>query len=300
MRRVIPFFLCVFLFLALFISSTSAQQDVTKRRMKMVHQQLEARDITDPHVLEAMRTVKRHLFVPKPQQWFAYADRPLSIGYGQTISQPYIVAYMTEAAQLKSEDKILEIGTGSGYQAAVLAHIVKEVYSIEIIEALAKRAEKTLNSLGYQNIFIKHGDGYQGWQEYAPYDAIIVTAAPDHILVNFLDHLNPHRVARLGICDLILFDLHRFHILRKIIVGALDVNLVTYLKRSRQFNKPHLDIIVIMRDLPNFFFRHICLLCLSYKAQDTCVLCLIFSTGLSPSVQNAPVKRILSLSLLLF
>jgi len=157
--------------------------------MQMVHQQLEARNIKDPHVLEAMRTVKRHLFVPKHQQSLAYEDHPLPIGYNQTISQPYIVAYMTEAARLKSNDKILEIGTGSGYQAAVLAHIVKEVYSIEIIEPLAQRAEETLNSLGYQNIFIKYGDGYQGWQEHAPYDAIIVTAAPDHVPEKLLEQL---------------------------------------------------------------------------------------------------------------
>ena len=155
----------------------------------MVRQQIEERDITDPYVLEAMRTVKRHLFVPKLQQWFAYEDRPLPIGYGQTISQPYIVAYMTEVAQLKPEDKVLEIGTGSGYQAAVLAHIVKEVYTIEIIEALAQRAEKTLNSLEYQNIFITHRDGYQGWQDHAPYDAIIVTAAPNYIPEKLLEQL---------------------------------------------------------------------------------------------------------------
>jgi len=189
MKKVILLFLCLFLLVTLFISGVQGKQDFTDQRMQMVHQQMEARDITDPHVLEAMRTVKRHLFVPKLQQWFAYADRPLPIGYNQTISQPYIVAYMTEAAQLKPEDKVLEIGTGSGYQAAVLAHIVKEVYSIEIIEALAQRAEKTLNSLGYRNIFIKHGDGYQGWQEHAPYDAIIVTAAPDHIPEKLLEQL---------------------------------------------------------------------------------------------------------------
>lgn len=189
MRRVVLFFLCLFLFVTSFISNVQGQRDYTSRRMKMVHQQIEARGITDPHVLEAMRTVKRHLFVPKEQQRRAYGDHPLPIGYGQTISQPYIVAYMTEAAQLKPEDKVLEIGTGSGYQAAVLARIVGEVYSIEIIEALAQKAEKTLNRLGYQNIFIKYGDGYQGWQEHAPYDTIIVTAAPDHIPEKLLEQL---------------------------------------------------------------------------------------------------------------
>jgi len=189
MQRVVLFFLCLFLFVTLIISGVGGNQDYTDQRMKMVQQQLEARDIKDPEVLEAMRTVKRHLFVPKLQRLLAYVDHPLPIGYGQTISQPYIVAYMTQAARLKPGDKILEIGTGSGYQAAVLARIVKEVYSIEIIEALALRAEKTLNSIGYQNIVIKHGDGYQGWEEHAPYDAIIVTAAPDHIPEKLVEQL---------------------------------------------------------------------------------------------------------------
>jgi len=189
MQRVVLFFLCLFLFVTVFISGVGGNQDYTDQRMKMVQQQLEARDIKDPEVLETMRTVKRHLFVPEDQQKRAYEDRPLSIGYGQTISQPYIVAYMTQAVRLKPGDKILEIGTGSGYQAAVLARIVKEVYSIEIIEALALRAEKTLNSIGYPNIFIKHGDGYQGWQEHAPYDVIIVTAAPDHVPEKLLEQL---------------------------------------------------------------------------------------------------------------
>ena len=189
MRRIVLFFLCILFLSLFFISHVQGQRDTTKLRMKMVQQQLEARDITDPRVLEAMRAIERHLFVPKLQRWFAYEDRPLPIGYGQTISQPYIVAYMTQAAHLKDEDKVLEIGTGSGYQAAVLANIVKEVYSIEIIEALAQRADKTLNSLGYQNIFIKYGDGYQGWEEHAPYDAIIVTAAPDHIPEKLVEQL---------------------------------------------------------------------------------------------------------------
>ncbi len=189
MQRVVLFFLCLFLFVTLVISGVGGQQDYTDQRMKMVQQQLEARDIKDPEVLEAMWIVKRHLFVPEDQQKRAYEDRPLPIGYGQTISQPYIVAYMTQAARLKPGDKILEIGTGSGYQAAVLARIIKEVYSIEIIEALALRAEKTLNSIGYQNIVIKHGDGYQGWEEHAPYDAIIVTAAPDHIPEKLVEQL---------------------------------------------------------------------------------------------------------------
>jgi protein-L-isoaspartate(D-aspartate) O-methyltransferase len=155
----------------------------------MVDRQIEARGISDPEVLDAMRAVERHLFVPREQQEHAYEDRPLPIGHGQTISQPYIVAFMTEAARLKPGDKVLEIGTGSGYQAAVLARVVKEVYTVEIIGALAQSARATLAQLGYQNIFVKHGDGYQGWQEYAPYDAIIVTAAPDEVPGKLLEQL---------------------------------------------------------------------------------------------------------------
>ena len=148
-------------------------------RQEMVKTQLETRGITDAKVLKAMRKVKRHLFVPTHQLISAYNDSPLPIGYGQTISQPYIVAYMTQAARLFPDDRVLEIGTGSGYQAAVLAELVKEVYTIEILKPLADTARVRLEELGYRNIKVKHGDGYKGWKEYAPYDAIIVTAAPD-------------------------------------------------------------------------------------------------------------------------
>lgn len=150
-------------------------------RHSMITNDLIARDITDPAVLKAMEKVKRHLFVDKSLWNEAYADYPLPIGDGQTISQPYIVALMTQSAQLKKHDKVLEIGTGSGYQAAVLAEIVSQVYSIEIIEALAKKARQLLQSLGYKNIKIKIGDGYRGWEEYAPFDAIIITCAINHI-----------------------------------------------------------------------------------------------------------------------
>ena len=150
-------------------------------RQEMVKTQLETRGITDAKVLKAMRKVKRHLFVPTHQLISAYNDSPLPIGYGQTISQPYIVAYMTQAARLFPDDRVLEIGTGSGYQAAVLAEIVKEVYTIEILKPLADTARARLEEMGYRNIKVKHGDGYKGWKEYAPYDAIIVTAAPDEV-----------------------------------------------------------------------------------------------------------------------
>lgn len=147
----------------------------------MVKNQIVARGITDNRVIKAMRKVERHLFVPDAAKRYAYTDGPLSIGEGQTISQPYIVAYMTECLSLKPDMKVLEVGTGSGYQAAILAEIVGEVYTIEIVETLGKRSKKLLADLGYDNIFVKIGDGYEGWVEHAPYDAIIVTCAPNRI-----------------------------------------------------------------------------------------------------------------------
>jgi protein-L-isoaspartate(D-aspartate) O-methyltransferase len=142
-------------------------------------------------VLNAMRTVLRHEFVPEPDRGDAYADRPLPIGHGQTISQPYIVAYMTEMLGLKPEHTVLEIGTGSGYQAAVLAEIAAKVYSIEIVKPLAERATDTLKKQGYDTVEVKHGDGYFGWPEHAPFDAIIVTAAASHIPPPLVEQLKP-------------------------------------------------------------------------------------------------------------
>lgn len=150
-------------------------------RANMVRYQIQARGITSPKVLQAMEKVKRHLFVPESVKRWAYTDRPLPIGHNQTISQPFIVAYMTEVLNLDADDRVLEIGTGSGYQAAVLAKIVDEVYSIEIIKELAESAAYKLKKLEYHNVTVKWGDGYKGWKEYAPFDAIIVTAAPDQI-----------------------------------------------------------------------------------------------------------------------
>ncbi|MFC4871442.1 protein-L-isoaspartate(D-aspartate) O-methyltransferase [Negadavirga shengliensis] len=158
-------------------------------REKMVKTQIVSRGITDPLVLDAMRKVERHLLVPNSQRGNAYADRPLPIGDGQTISQPYIVAYMTELIQPKKGMKVLEIGTGSGYQAAVLAEIVEEVYTVEIVEPLGKRAEKDLKGMGYENIHVKIGDGYQGWPENGPYDAILVTAAAEEVPSPLVDQL---------------------------------------------------------------------------------------------------------------
>ena len=150
-------------------------------REDMVTTQIEARGINDPAVLLAMRSVPRHKFVPPEYLDQSYADHPLPIGYGQTISQPYIVALMTEALQLKPGQSVLEIGTGSGYQAAVLAELDVDVYTIEIIPELAEQARQRLTDLGYANIETLNADGYFGWEEHAPFDAIIVTAAPDHL-----------------------------------------------------------------------------------------------------------------------
>lgn len=165
----------------LLLAACAAAQDFTALREHMVQTQIVARGVTDARVLAAMRRVPRQLFVPFPQQTQAYDDRPLPIGSGQTISQPYIVALMTELAATRPEHKALEIGTGSGYQAAVLSQLVKTVYSIEIVPALAAEAGSRLHHLGFLNVTVKHGDGYQGWPEHAPYDSILVTAAPPEI-----------------------------------------------------------------------------------------------------------------------
>jgi len=153
----------------------------SRLREQMVRMQIEARGVKDGRVLQAMRKVKRHLFVPPIYQRLAYEDTPLPIGEEQTISQPYIVALMTELLGLIGSERVLEIGTGSGYQAAILAELAEEVYTIEIIPVLAERAEELLKRSGYINVVVKCGDGYIGWEEYAPFDAIIVTCAPEEI-----------------------------------------------------------------------------------------------------------------------
>ena len=157
------------------------KQSLAQKRKIMVETQIQGRGIKDSMVLDAMLKVERHLFVPSDLINYAYYDQPLPIGEDQTISQPYIVALMTEILELDSTKRILEIGTGSGYQAAILAEICKEVYSMEIISKLGERANKLLTDMGYSNINIKIGDGYQGWEEFAPFDAIIVTCSPTHI-----------------------------------------------------------------------------------------------------------------------
>jgi protein-L-isoaspartate(D-aspartate) O-methyltransferase len=159
-------------------------------RDQMVKSQIEARGVTDQNVLNAMRRVPRHLFLPVNLRRFAHDDSPISIGYGQTISQPFIVAFMTELLKLKSTDKILDIGTGSGYQAAILAQLVTSVYTIEIVPELGEEADALLKQLGYANIDSRVGDGYYGWPEAAPFDSIVVAAAPERVPEPLLEQLS--------------------------------------------------------------------------------------------------------------
>lgn len=161
----------------------------SEERLDMVADQIEGRGVSDPLVLRAMRAVPRHRFVPDDYRNLAYADQPLPIGHGQTISQPHIVAVMTQALEVASGDRVLEIGTGSGYQAAVLAEMGVTVFTIEIIEELADQAAARLDGLGYERVSVRWDDGYWGWEEEAPFDAIIVTAAPDHVPQPLLDQL---------------------------------------------------------------------------------------------------------------
>jgi len=169
----------------------AAEEDFADLRFRMVEEQLSGRGINDERVLAAMRGIQRHTFVSKKQQLSAYEDRPLPIGKGQTISQPYMVALMSQILDLNKSEKVLEIGTGSGYQSAILASLAQEIYSIEKIETLAEQAQSNLRGLGSENVFIKVGDGSLGWPEEAPYDAIIVTAAAPSVPQPLLEQLAP-------------------------------------------------------------------------------------------------------------
>lgn len=188
-------FLVLILLITIGCSDMSRKEKEIKKdnfvqlREEMVKYQIKDRGVKDKDVLDAMTRVPRHLFVPENVQNRAYQDEPLPIGFGQTISQPYIVAYMTEQIEIDKSEKVLEIGTGSGYQAAVLGEIAKEVYTIEIVPELGQRASEVLQKLNYENVHVKIGDGYKGWPEAAPFDAIIVTAAPDHIPQPLVDQL---------------------------------------------------------------------------------------------------------------
>ena len=171
-------------------SSVFDEESFAAMRKSMVDRQIIRRGVKDKDVLEAMMSVPRHLFVPENNISHAYDDSPLPIGYGQTISQPYIVAYMTEALNLDEDSIVLEVGTGSGYQAAILSVLVKKVYTIEIIGELSESASDRLQKLGYDNVEVKNDDGYYGWQKHAPFDAIIVTAAAGHIPPPLIEQLN--------------------------------------------------------------------------------------------------------------
>ncbi|MDZ7266005.1 MAG: protein-L-isoaspartate(D-aspartate) O-methyltransferase [candidate division KSB1 bacterium] len=187
-------------------------------RRRMVTQQLERRGIRDARVLEAMRSVPRHLFVPERYHALAYDDSPIAIGFGQTVSQPYIVAYMLEALKLIGIEKVLEIGTGSGYEAALLSHLCEEVYSVEIIPELAARAAKTLAELNYTNVHVRCTDGYKGWPEAAPFDRIILSAAPTHVPERLVEQLAPGGIMILPLGDL---DQHLVH-LTKTAAGNIE------------------------------------------------------------------------------
>ena len=163
----------------------------TRLRLTMVREQIEARGVRDPRVLAALRQIPRHRFVPPQEISLAYEDQPLPIGEGQTISQPYIVALMTELARPQPEDRALDVGSGSGYQAAVLGELVREVHGIEIVETLARQAAARLRELGYHNVDIRHGNGYQGCPEHSPYQVILAAAAPDQVPQPLIDQLAP-------------------------------------------------------------------------------------------------------------
>ncbi len=201
MNRIAGIFMGVIILAAAAAVLCAGGGELDKLRELMVKKQIETRGVRNPKVLNAMRTVERHKFVPQHQISSAYEDHPLSIGYEQTISQPYIVALMTELCALSGNERVLEIGTGSGYQTAILSMLAKEIYSIELIEPLAKQAEQRLKNLGYTNVVVKCGDGYAGWPEKAPFDVIILTAAPPSIpkeLVNQLKHDGGIMVAPVG------------------------------------------------------------------------------------------------------
>jgi len=184
--RKVGIYITIFLF-AMF--KVGAQQDYAALRDSMVNEQLEARDITDTMVLKVMRSVPRHEFVPKEYKPWAYNDRALPIGEGQTISQPYIVAYMTQTLGVQAGERVLEIGTGSGYQAAILSELGGEVYTIEIVDALGEEAKKRLKRLKYKNVNVRIGDGYNGWPEAAPFDAIMVTAGAEELPETLMEQL---------------------------------------------------------------------------------------------------------------
>jgi len=189
------------------------------QRERMVREQIEARGVRYPEVLKAMRETPRHLFMPEAVRDLAHEDRPAPIGHNATISQPYIVAWMTELLEPARMHKVLEIGTGSGYQAAVLSPLVRHVYTIEIVPELAKRASETLASLGYRNVTVRAGDGYKGWPEQAPFERIILTAAPPQIPQTLIDQLAPN--GRLLAQNLVIIEKNKDGKVRRRSVGGV-------------------------------------------------------------------------------
>jgi protein-L-isoaspartate(D-aspartate) O-methyltransferase len=201
------------------------QVDFEEARRQMVEDQIEGRGITDPRVLEAMRQVPRHEFVPAAYRSSAYSDRPLPIGLDQTISQPYIVALMTELVEPEPGDRLLEIGTGSGYQAAVAAELVSEVYSIEIIPELARSAAELLERLGVSNVVVRAGDGYVGWPEHGPFDGILVTAGAEHIPEPLVEQLKPGARMVIPVGDISTFQILK--VVEKLPGGEVEITDIT-------------------------------------------------------------------------
>ncbi len=206
-------------------------------RNQMVNQQIASRGITDRQVLQAMRKVERHLFVPSELARFAYQDHPVAIGYGQTISQPYIVAFMTKVLNLEKATKVLEIGTGSGYQAAILGEICDSVFSIEIVPELSERAANLLKVLGYSNIMVKTGDGYLGWHEHSPFDAIIVTCAPTHVPEPLINQLAEGGrmiipVGQRGVQELVLLTKKKGKLIKRDVLPVRFVPMVDEKNRN--------------------------------------------------------------------
>jgi len=217
---------CTVIIILVVLAVVQAADEWADKRAKLV-QIVRSQGVVDPKVLAAMSKVPRHLFVAETYRDQAYNDYPLPIGQEQTISQPFIVGFMTQALRLKGSEKVLEIGTGSGYQAAILGEIAKQVYTIEIICELADRAGKLLQAQGYKNITVKCGDGYQGWKEHAPFDAIIVTAAPDHVPQPLIDQLaeGGRMIVPVGrfFQDLILLEKNEGRVTRKSILPVAFV-----------------------------------------------------------------------------
>ena len=196
----------LFTIIFLSISCKGHDNELYQLRMNMIETQIKKRGITDQTILDAMKKVNRHEYVQENFERLAYSDRPVPIGFGQTISQPYIVAFMSHKLNVASHHKVLEIGTGSGYQAAVLAELSDHVYTIEIIPELAKRAEKVLKKNDYDNITIRIGDGYKGWPEHAPFDRIIVTAAPKEIPEKLVEQLAPGGIMVLPVGETVMMQ----------------------------------------------------------------------------------------------